>query len=60
MEDVRQKELAIYFWHFYFDIEWGHHAVIALRVMHRLIEEFFLDYEGEDFDEIRNKGLDSH
>ncbi len=57
LNDPIEKERAMSKWQRDFDIHWGHHAIIVLRVIHRRIEEYFLDYDEDDFNEIRNRYL---
>lgn len=58
MDDPIQKEEAILQWQISWDSHWGcYHALNALRAIHRHIEEFFIEYEGDDMDDLRNRYL---
>ena len=53
--DPIEKEEAILQWQIHFDMHWGHHLIITLRLIHRHIEEFFYEYDDDDYYEIRYK-----
>ena len=57
LDDPLQQEEAISTWQIHYECHWGYHTLNALRALHRHIEEFFIDYDGDDFDEIQNKYL---